>query len=177
MVRNTLRVPAFCNAVDFFWHYQLLFFHYLEVTYDVDCSLRCYECELVQLFIFEELVLDLDNTLFTEELAGKVDTDGDLILYALEIEDVQSLIYVFSGYMVEYRTILQCAYYQFFSCHDFQFLTITQQITYYRHSDVKSVLCLLEIICIWSVVHILRDLGNAWERVEDLHVVTYIGKH
>ena len=118
MVRHTFRIAAFGDAMDLFRHDQLLLLHYLEVADDVDCGFRRDEGELVELLVFKELVLDLDDALLSEELAGKVDADGDLVFNTFQVEYVQCLVYIFSGYMVQYGTILQCAYYQFFSCHD-----------------------------------------------------------
>ncbi len=92
-------------------HDQLPLLNHLEVADDVDRSLRSDEGELVEVIVLEELVLDLDDALLAEEFACEVDTYCNLVLDALEVEDVECLIYVFSGYMVQNGTILQCAYY------------------------------------------------------------------
>ncbi len=115
MVRYTLRIPAFGEAVDFLRHDKLLLLDHLEVADDVDRGLRGYEGELVEFLVLEELVLYLDDALLAEELACKVYTYCYLIPDALQVEDIEGLEYIFSGYMVQNGTILQCAYYQFFS--------------------------------------------------------------
>ncbi len=114
MVRHALRVAALRHPVDLLRHDKFPLFHHLEVADDVDGRLRGYEGQLVKVLVLEELVLNLDDTLLPEEFAGEVYTDGNLVLDSLEIEYVEGLVYVFSGYMVQYGTILQCAYYQFF---------------------------------------------------------------
>ncbi len=111
MVCNAFRVAAFSHAVDFLRHHQLLLLDNLEVTDDVYRGLGGDEGELVQFLVFEELVGDLDDSLLAEEFACEVDTYGYLVLDSFEVEDVEGFIYVFSGYMVQYGTILQCAYY------------------------------------------------------------------
>ena len=117
VVGHTLRIAALCHADYFLRHHELLLLDHLEVPDDVHCRLGSDEGEFVQFVILEELVLDLDDSLFALSLARKVDSYSDLVLDTLEVEDLQCLVYVFSGYMVQYGTILQCAYYQFFSTH------------------------------------------------------------
>ena len=51
------------------------------------------------------------NAQLTKAIAGKIDSDSDLTLNTLEVKDVQCLVYIFSGYVVQNGTILQCAYY------------------------------------------------------------------
>ena len=53
----------------------------------------------------------LDDSLLALYLAGKVDSYGDLILYAFEIEEIKGFIYVFRRYVVQNGTVFQCAYY------------------------------------------------------------------
>ena len=118
MVGNTFRIAAFGDTVYFFRHHELLLLHNLEVADHVDRSLRGYESQLVELLVLEELVRDLDDAFPALRLAGEVDSDCDLVPDAFEVEDIQGLIYIFSGYMVQYGTILQSAYYQFFPCHN-----------------------------------------------------------
>ena len=100
MVRHALRIAALRDADDLLRHFKLLLLHDLEITDYVDCRLWCYEGKLVELVVLEELVGNLYDALASVKLARKVDAYGDLVLYTLEIEDVQSLVYVFSGYMV-----------------------------------------------------------------------------
>ncbi len=88
MVRYALRVAAFRDSVDLLRHDDFPLLHDLEIADDVDRRLRCYERELVQVLILEELVLDLDDALPSEEFAGQVYTYCNLVLYALEVEDV-----------------------------------------------------------------------------------------
>ena len=119
MVCHTFRISALCDTYNFLRHDQSLLLYDLEVLYDIHGCLWRYESELVQFVILKELVSDLDDALLAMNLAGKVDTYCDLAFYTLEVEDIKCLIYIFSGYMVQYGTILQCAYYQFFSVHDY----------------------------------------------------------
>ncbi len=111
MVCDAFRVAAFRDAVDFLRHHELPFLDDLEVADDVDCRLRGDEGELVEVLVLEELVLNLDDALLSEEFAGEVDAYRDLVPDALEVEYVEGLVYVFSGYMVQNGTILQGAYY------------------------------------------------------------------
>ncbi len=111
MIRDAFRVAAFRHSMDFIRHDKLSLLDDLEVADDVDCSLRSYQGEFVEVLVFEELVLDLDDALLSEEFAGEVDAYRDLVLYSLEVEDVECLVYVFSGYVVQNGTIFQCAYY------------------------------------------------------------------
>ena len=111
MVGDALRVLAFCDSDNLVRHLEHLLLHDLEITDYVDRRLRCYEGKLVELVVLEELVGNLYDALASVKLARKVDAYGDLVLYTLEIEDVQSLVYVFGRDMVQYGAILQCAYY------------------------------------------------------------------
>ena len=111
MIGDALRVLAFCDSYNLVRHLEHLLLHDLEITDYVHCRLRGDESKLVELVVLEELVGDLDDALASVELARKVDTYGDLVLYTLEIEDVQGLVYVFGRDMVQYGAILQCAYY------------------------------------------------------------------
>ena len=117
MVCYALRISALCDSMYLLRHYQLLLLHDLEIADYVYRRLRGDEGELVELLVLEELVSNLYDSLLSEELAGKVDTYGDLAFYTFEVEDVEGLVYVFSGYVVQNGTILQCADYQFFSVH------------------------------------------------------------
>ena len=117
MVGHAFRIAAFCDAYYFLRHGELLLLHHLEVSDDVHGSLRCYEGKLVELLVLEELVLYLVDTLASLSLAVEVDSYGDLVPDALEVKQVQGLIYVFRRNMVQYGAVFQCAYYQFFSCH------------------------------------------------------------
>ena len=122
MVCDAFRVATFSHSMDLIRHDQLLLFHYLEISDYIDCGLRGDESQLVQLVILEALILDLDDTLFPEEFAAEVDSYWDLFFYASDIQDVQRLLYIFSGYGVQYGSILQCADYQFFSAHNLRFV-------------------------------------------------------
>ena len=111
MVCYAFRIFAFCDANDLLRHYEALLLDHLEVADHIYSGFWSDQCKFVELFVFEEFVSDLDDSLLAIYLAGEIDAYGDLALYTLKIEDVQCLIYVFSGYMVQYGTILQCAYY------------------------------------------------------------------
>ena len=128
MVCDAFRVSALCDSMDLLRHDELLLLDNLEVTDNIDSSLWGDEGKLVELAVFEELVGDLYDALLSEELACKVDTYCNLALNAFEVEDVQCLVYVFSGNVVQYGAIFQCADYQFFSCHDLLFLTVSQKV-------------------------------------------------
>ena len=119
MICHTFRISALRDAHDLFRHDQSLLFDDLEISDDIYGRLRGDEGELVKFVSLKELVSDLDDAFLAVNLAGKIDTYCDLAFYSLEIQDIQCLIYIFSGYMVQYGTILQCAYYQFFSAHDY----------------------------------------------------------
>ena len=119
MVCHALRISALSQSYNFLRHFELLLFNYLEVPYDIHRSIRRNECQLVELVILEELISNLDDAFLSMDLADKIDSYCDLAFYSLEVQDIQCLIYIFSGYMVQYGTILQCAYYQFFSAHDY----------------------------------------------------------
>jgi hypothetical protein len=97
--------------MDLLRHDKFLLLYDLEVADYVYGSFRSDQGELVELLVLEELVGDLDDALLSEELACKVDSYRDLAFDSFEVEDVQCLVYVFSRYMVQYGTILQCAYY------------------------------------------------------------------
>ena len=122
VVGHTLRVSALCDAYYLLWHFQLLLLYNLVAFDDVYSRVRGDEGKLVEFLVFKELVSNLDDALLAVYLAREVDSYGDLAFYSFQIKDVQCLVYVFSGYMVQYGTILQCAYYQFFSAHDVFFL-------------------------------------------------------
>ena len=111
MIGDAFRIATLGYAYNFSRHLKLLLLHNLEVAYDVDGSIRSYEGKLVEFVSLEELVFHLDDTLFSMDLAGEIDSYGYLILDAFEIEEVESLIYIFRRDVVEYRTVLQCAYY------------------------------------------------------------------
>ena len=111
VVSHTFRILAFCDSADLLWHHKFLLFHYLEVANHVDSSFWCNQGQLVELVVLKELVGDLDYSLASVKFAGEVDADGDLILYSFEVKDIESLIYIFRRDMVQYGTILQCAYY------------------------------------------------------------------
>ena len=111
VVCNALRVHALCNTNDLLRELNLLLLHYLEIADYIDSSLWCEEGKLVEFFIFKELVGNLDDALLAVLLAGKVDTDGDLVLDSFETKDSEGLIYIFSRNMVQYGTVFQCADY------------------------------------------------------------------
>ena len=111
MVGYAFRVFAFCDANDFMWHYQLFLLDYFEALDYIDCSLWGDKCEFVEFFVSEEHIGYLDDTFLAIDLAGEVDTDGDLALYAFEVKDIECLIYVFRRDVVQYGTVFQCAYY------------------------------------------------------------------
>ena len=111
VVGHALRVLAFCDADDLLRSLELLLLHYLEVADHVDCRIRGDQRELVELLVFKEDVGDLDDALLAMDLAGEVDADRDLALDVLQVKEVQCLIYVFCRDVVQYGTVLQCAYY------------------------------------------------------------------
>ncbi len=111
VIGHAFRIAALYDAHDFLRDGEFLLLHDLEVADHIDSCIRSDECQSVQLLILEELVGNLDDSLLAMYFAGEVDTYGDLVLYFLQVKDVQCLIYVFSGYMVQYGTILQSAYY------------------------------------------------------------------
>ncbi len=111
VVGDTFRIAAFRNSVNLLRHDKLPLFDHLEVTDYVHCGFRSYEGELVEFLVFEEFILDFDDSLLAEIFAAEVDSYSNLILDALEVENVEGLIYIFSWYVVQYGTILQCADY------------------------------------------------------------------
>ena len=111
MIGHAFRVSALCYADYFRRSLQLFLLDDLEVTDDVHGCLRGYERELAKLLVFEEPVGYLDDALPALRLAGEVDSDCDLALYVLESEEVKCLIYIFRRDVVQYGTVLQCAYY------------------------------------------------------------------
>ena len=111
MVGHALRVLALGDSDYFCGSCKLLLLNYLEVTDDVDCRIWCYQRELIQFFVLEEYVGNLDDALLAVDLAGEVDADCDLAFDILQIEEVKCLLYVFSRDVVQYGTVLQCAYY------------------------------------------------------------------
>ena len=111
MVGDAFRIAAFCNADNLFWCLKSLLLYNLEVSDDVDCCLRSNEGKLVKLFSLKELVGDLDDAFLAVKLAGEVDSDGDLAFYTSEVQKIKCLIYVFRRDVVQYGTVLQCAYY------------------------------------------------------------------
>ena len=102
-------------------HNQLFLFDDLEVTDYIDRCLGSYQRQLVQFVVLEEFVGNLYDALLAEIAAVEVDTDCYLIGYSLEVEDVQCLVNILSRDMVKHGAVLQCADYQFFSCHDVLF--------------------------------------------------------
>ena len=119
VVGHAFRVLAFRDPYDLSRHDKLLLFHHLEVADDVHCRFRSYQSKLAQLLVLEELVGNLDDAFLSVDLAGKVDAYCDLAFHPLEVEDVQCLIYIFRRNMVQNGTVFQCAYYQFFSSHNY----------------------------------------------------------
>ena len=111
MIGDAFRVAALCDAYHFLRKLKLLFLNYLEIADDVDGCMRRDEGELSKLFILEESVFNLDDSLAPLGLAVEVDSDGDLILDAFEVQKVESSIYVFCRNMVQYGSILQRANY------------------------------------------------------------------
>ena len=111
MVGDAFWIAALCDAYDLLRQLKLLLLHHLEVADDVDGCVRSYEGELVQFLILEELVFNLDDSLAALSLAVEVDSNGDLVLDALEVEQIESPVYVFGRNVVQYGTVLQCAYY------------------------------------------------------------------
>ncbi len=98
VVGHAFRILAFCDSDNLLRHDELLLLHYLEVADYIDSRLRCNQCQLVEFLIFEELVGNLDDSFAAVELTCEVDADGDLVLYSLEVKDVESL-YTFSAGM------------------------------------------------------------------------------
>ena len=95
VVGHALRVLAFCDADDLLRSLELLLLHYLEVTDDIHCGIRCDQGQLVKFLVLEEYVGDLDDALLAMDLAGEVDADSDLALDILQIKEIQCLVYVF----------------------------------------------------------------------------------
>ena len=111
MVGHAFRVLAFGNSDDFMRHDQLFLLYNLEALDDIDCGFWGDQCEFVEFFVSEEHIGYLDDTFLAIDLAGEVDTDGDLALYAFEVKDIECLIYVFRRDVVQYGTVFLCAYY------------------------------------------------------------------
>ena len=42
---------------------------------------------------------------------------------------------------------------------------------------IESVLCLLNVVCVWVVVYIVGYLVDAWQRMENLHIVLALTQH
>ena len=111
MVGDALRVTALCDAYHLLRKFKLFLLHHLEIADDIDCGMRSDEGELSKLIILEESSFDLDDSLASLSLAVEVDSDGDLILDAFEVQQIESPIYVFCGNMVQYGSIFQCTDY------------------------------------------------------------------
>ena len=111
MVGDALRVTALCNSYNLLRQFKLFLFYHFEIADDIDSGMGCDKGELSEFVILEESSFDLDDSLASLSLAVEVDSDGDLILDAFEVQEVESPIYVFCGNMVQYGSILQCADY------------------------------------------------------------------
>ena len=111
MVGDALRIAALDDAYNFLRKLEVLLLHNLEVADDIHSCIRSNEGKLAEFLILEESVLDLDDTLAALSLAVQVDSDGDLILDAFEVQEIESPIYIFRRYMVQYGSILQRANY------------------------------------------------------------------
>ena len=111
MVGYAFRIAALCYTYHFLRHLYLLFLDYLEIADYVDGCIRCDQGKLVELFVCKELVCNLYDALLAVDLAREVGSDCDLVLYALEVKDVKSLVYVFCRNVVQYGSVFQCAYY------------------------------------------------------------------
>ena len=81
MVCYALRVFAFCDSYDFLRHHEALLLDNLEVADYIDCGLRRDQCEFVELFVLEEFIGNLDDALLAIDLAGKIDSYGNLAFY------------------------------------------------------------------------------------------------
>ena len=110
MIGHTLRIFTPCHSDDFIRCLKFFLFHNLEVTYDVHCSLRCYQCKFVEFVVLEEFISYLYYAFLSGSLACKVDSDCYLAFNVLEVKKIQCLIYVLCRNMVQHCAILQGAY-------------------------------------------------------------------
>ena len=111
MVGDALRIAALGNSYNLLREFKFLFLNHFEIADDIDSGMRCDKGELSEFVILEESSFDLDDSLASLSLAVEVDTDGDLILDAFEVQQIESSVYVFCGNMVQYGSIFQCADY------------------------------------------------------------------
>ena len=52
-----------------------------------------------------------------------------------------------------------------------------QNVAYKSFAGIQSVLCLVEIVCVLTVVNIILDFVHAWQWMQYLHVVFAFAKH
>ena len=109
VVRDAFRVHAAGDTFNLFRHRKFLLLHDPEIPYDIDCGLWGYDGQLVELVIPEELILYLDDALFPEVFAVKVDADGYPVLLSHQSEYLEDLEYVPCRDVVKYGAVLQCA--------------------------------------------------------------------
>ena len=54
---------------------------------------------------------------------------------------------------------------------------ISQHVADDGLSCIQSVLCLLYIVCVWTFVNIVCNFVDAWQRMENLHVLAGLYEH
>ena len=111
VICHALRILALCNTYYFRWSFEFLLFYNLEVADLVDSCFRGDKSQFVELFVLKELICYFDDAFLAVNLASQIDADCNLTFNSLKIKKIKGFIYVFSRDMVQYSTILQCAYY------------------------------------------------------------------